>query len=469
MFLSRDATLGRNLIFTTAASKIIPGATSLSHRNNADSADNLLISDAGVVTIRSDLKLATAVSKIIPGATSLSLRNNADSADNLIITDAGVATFRGAVTTTQLSISTAAGKIIPGATSLVFRNNADSADNLTITNAGSVTVRTDFVVNGVAGFGGAVTASAAINIGASITALGGVGRGIRGIPTLTASANSDSLEGIRGSPTFADAGFTSLVGIGVYGISSAGTGFASSYGLRGNATGAATTNYGVYATASGGSTNWAGYLDGNAVVAGGLNVGTPTSAATGTIKLAGGSAGVVDMDSSGSTYNAVQIRRSGVTKAYLGISLGTNQIITGDAQDDLVINGLGNILFASASGLNTERMRIVASSGNLKIAGTAARGTTEGTNHLDIFNGTAPVGTLTNGISLYATSGELRVMDSGGTATLLSPHAKDGSWIYDSYCPATGKHLRVEMERMVKFLATYFKQDWVEERKCLSE
>ena len=66
-------------------------------------------------------------------------------------------------------------------------------------------------------------------------------------------------------------------------------------------------------------------------------------------------------------------------------------------------------------------MRVL-NTGNVKIAGSATRATTEGTNHLDIFDGTAPVGTLAAGISLYSTSGELRVMDSGGTATLLSPH-----------------------------------------------
>lgn len=71
----------------------------------------------------------------------------------------------------------------------------------------------------------------------------------------------------------------------------------------------------------------------------------------------------------------------------------------------------------------------------LKIGGgltPAARGTTEGTNKISIFNGTAPVGTLSNGIDLYATAGELRVMDSGGTASLLSPHASDApEWMYD--------------------------------------
>ena len=51
----------------------------------------------GGLSFAGTLTLTTAVSKIVPGATSLSLRNNADSADNIIITDAGAVTFRGAV------------------------------------------------------------------------------------------------------------------------------------------------------------------------------------------------------------------------------------------------------------------------------------------------------------------------------------------------------------------------------------
>lgn len=57
---------------------------------------------------------------------------------------------------------------------------------------------------------------------------------------------------------------------------------------------------------------------------------------------------------------------------------------------------------------------------NLKIGATTARGTTEGTAHLDIFNGTAPAGTLTNGASIYSASGALQVMDSTGQNTILS-------------------------------------------------
>lgn len=50
------------LTLTTAASRIIPGATSLSLRNNANSADNLLVTDAGAVTVRTTL---TATTKVI--------------------------------------------------------------------------------------------------------------------------------------------------------------------------------------------------------------------------------------------------------------------------------------------------------------------------------------------------------------------------------------------------------------------
>lgn len=56
-----DFTVGGRLIFTTAVGKIVPGVTSISFRNNADGADNLIITDAGAVTIRASLVIATGV------------------------------------------------------------------------------------------------------------------------------------------------------------------------------------------------------------------------------------------------------------------------------------------------------------------------------------------------------------------------------------------------------------------------
>lgn len=49
---------------------------------------------AGAVTIQSTLGMSAAASQIIPGVTSLSLRNNANNADNLIILDAGGGSWR---------------------------------------------------------------------------------------------------------------------------------------------------------------------------------------------------------------------------------------------------------------------------------------------------------------------------------------------------------------------------------------
>lgn len=104
-------------------------------------------------------------------------------------------------------------------------------------------------------------------------------------------------------------------------------------------------------------------------------------------------------------------------------------------------------------------------SGNIKIAGTATRATTEGTNHLDIFDGTAPVGTLANGISLYSTAGELRVMDAAGNPTLLSPHDKDNNWIFDSYVGKgkDRKRIVVDMQKMIYALNEKFGWDFIHE------
>lgn len=127
-------------------------------------------------------------------------------------------------------------------------------------------------------------------------------------------------------------------------------------------------------------------------------------------------------------------------------------------------NNLLSLYISSASSTTAERARITGA-GNFKLGGIAQRATTIGTNHLDIFDGTAPVGTLSNGISLYSTSGELRVMDAAGNATLLSPHDDEGNWIYDSVSPVTGKHLHVDMEKLVKALNDKFGWDFVKEYK----
>lgn len=82
-----------NLTFTTAAAKIIPGATSLTIRSTADAADNLSITDAGLVTVGTgnlavtagNLIFDSATASILGGATSLTVGSAASTiikADN---------------------------------------------------------------------------------------------------------------------------------------------------------------------------------------------------------------------------------------------------------------------------------------------------------------------------------------------------------------------------------------------------
>lgn len=154
-----DLTMSGLLTFTAAASKIIPGATSFSIRNHGNSADNLLVSDAGVVTARAGLTTTTgaittgdAASKWVPGATSASIRNHADSADNLLIADSGAATHRASVSAVHFlgggppptaSAGTAAGGA--GASGVVV-TGSDSGGTLTLTTASGGVGTGQFIV-----------------------------------------------------------------------------------------------------------------------------------------------------------------------------------------------------------------------------------------------------------------------------------------------------------------------------------
>ena len=120
---------------------------------------------------------------------------------------------------------------------------------------------------------------------------------------------------------------------------------------------------------------------------------------------------------------------------------------------------------------STERARITSggdfqtsSGGSVQVGGTAARATTAGTNRVDIFDGTAPVGTLANGVSFYSTAGEARVMDAAGNATLLSPHdTETNEWIFHSKHTPSGKVLKIDVEKMLRFINDHFGLDAIHE------
>ena len=163
------------------------------------------------------------------------------------------------------------------------------------------------------------------------------------------------------------------------------------------------------------------YIYGGSGATGTLNLSSTYGNANQTrIKVGTGGAAVISfeidssekmrLDSSGNlgvgTTNTVNSRlyvaNAGVANLIIGYNNTSVNYFDADTQ-----------IFRSSGA--AERARID-SSGNLLIGGTAARGTTVGAAHLDLFNGTAPAGTLTNGVSLYSSSGDLKFMNAAGNA-----------------------------------------------------
>lgn len=156
---SAGLTVTGTLTMTTAGSKLVPGATNFALRNNADSADNLLVADAGGVTFRNTTTLNSiaytwpsvgANGEVLSiasggGTSAMTLDWIPAAAGSGTVTDSnGAATYVPVWTSaTNIDVKNgAATRLIGGTASFAIRNNADSANNLIITDAGAGTFRT---------------------------------------------------------------------------------------------------------------------------------------------------------------------------------------------------------------------------------------------------------------------------------------------------------------------------------------
>jgi hypothetical protein len=150
-----------------------------------------------------------------------------------------------------------------------------------------------------------------------------------------------------------------------------------------------------------------------------------------------------------------RVTRSG--KDY-GLALENNGL-TGDSTINAFAPDGGNarLIFETVS---TERMRLD-SSGNLLLGGSSSPASA--TRSFAIFNGTAPTGSVANGVILYAedvsTSSELKVRDEAGNITTLSPHnfsqipegpSEDMAFSY--YSEKDNKYINVDMLAVVREL-----------------
>ena len=134
------------ITFTHASARVIPGATGLYFRNTANTADNLAITDAGAITVRSSITGITSLAIVgaLSGVTTLAMSGALSGVTTLAMAGAlsGVTTraASGVVTLSAtgacLTFSGAEPQIKIGVTSLTMVNNAGSGTLSTISQTG---------------------------------------------------------------------------------------------------------------------------------------------------------------------------------------------------------------------------------------------------------------------------------------------------------------------------------------------
>ncbi len=212
-FTDGNTLFAQNLIdqFNAVKTDVNTNAVSKSDSGQTVSA-NLTFS--GGFTLAGNVTVTASALKIIAGATSISFRNNADGADNLLIADSGAVTFRAAVTgITSLTCSTIAGT--PN-----FSGTPTFGAGLTVT-AGTVNLGSGALSTGALTVGGNLTFSGTArkllasasgwdirNSGDSFSLFSLASGG--GSVTIGAGVNYDVILGGQGIATNASAGFVLL-------------------------------------------------------------------------------------------------------------------------------------------------------------------------------------------------------------------------------------------------------------------
>ena len=97
-----------------------------------------------------------------------------------------------------------------------------------------------------------------------------------------------------------------------------------------------------------------------------------------------------------------------------GLNIATSQTYKINSTDVLSATALGSGVTSSSLTSVGTLTSLTVNSGNVAVGGTSTRASTTGSALVNIFNGTAPAGALTSGISLYSASGDFNFMDATG-------------------------------------------------------
>lgn len=223
---------------------------------------------------------------------------------------------------------------------------------------------------------------------------------------------------------------------GVYGYAQGGTNL--NYGGKFEAVGPGTgTAYGVYATASGGSTNWAGYFVGDVNITGSLAAGSMTSGGNTVLTTANvsGTANYIPKFTGANSIGNSSWTDDGTTSTTAGSVIVANgvdkQFIIGQDTNDLTDNETGIRLLAWSDGhVYDDRKTHAAGTLKFRVGAGAERGDTRtwltvtGSNGNATFganlavNGNATLGDATT--DSHTVNGDLTIIEGAPTAIAAS-------------------------------------------------
>ena len=170
-----------NLTFGAASAKVIPGATSILFRNNADAATNVTIADAGAVTIhRAGLTVTTGGVTVTGNSTITGTLGG--------VTTLTANTFAGGAATS---------KVLIGSSALQVR---DSGDTLTLASIST----SNLTWGGATGLGSVTVAGASVSLGANTNGFVEVGAPL----ATSATAQFLCIPSCAGTPSGVPSGMT---------------------------------------------------------------------------------------------------------------------------------------------------------------------------------------------------------------------------------------------------------------------